>query len=139
MGRFVKNFQLPSTAVTIPSGTTAQRPPGVNGHMFYNTTTGELQTFDVSWANISQTNSGRASITKDTFSGDGSTAVFSMSVSVTDPQDVLVFVGGVFQIPTTSYTVSGTNITLGSAPVAPDGIDNDHIVTVLHGFDLVGV
>jgi hypothetical protein len=36
--------------------------------------------------------------------------------------NVLVFVNGVFQRPTTDYTVSGTTLTFGSAPVAADVI-----------------
>jgi len=57
---------------------------------------------------------------------------------VTNPQDILVFIGGVYQIPTTSYSVSGTTLTFGSPPPSPNGYDNDHIVTVLHGFNSVG-
>ncbi len=140
MGRSVKNFAINDQALTlgIPTTSTALRPAGQNGQMIYNTTTGTLQIYDNGWANISTSLSAGAVITKDTFPGDGSTNLFTMSISVTNPQDILVFVGGVFQIPTTSYTVSGTAITFGSAPPTANGFDNDHIVTVLHGFNSVG-
>ena len=82
--------------------------------------------------------SAAATITKNTFSGDGSTGSFTMTISVTNTQDILVFIGGVYQIPTTSYSVSGTTLTFGSPPPSPNGFDNDHIVTVLHGFNSVG-
>ena len=140
MGRSVKNFAINDQALAlgIPTTSTALRPAGQNGQMIYNTTTGTLQVYDNGWANISTSLSAGAGITKDTFTGDASTNLFTMSISVTNPQDILVFVGGVFQIPTTSYTVSGTALTFGSAPPTSNGFDNDHIVTVLHGFNSVG-
>ncbi len=140
MGRSVKNFAINDQALAlgIPTTSTALRPAGQNGQMIYNTTTGTLQVYDNGWANISTSLSAGAVITKDTFTGDASTNLFTMSISVTNPQDILVFVGGVFQIPTTSYTVSGTALTFGSAPPTSNGFDNDHIVTVLHGFNSVG-
>jgi len=140
MGRLVKNRSIDNGALTvqIPQVTTAQRPTGINGDLIYNTTTGTFQAYDNGWANISTGNSAPATITQDTFTGDGSTAIFTMSISVTDEQDILVFVGGVYQIPNTSYSVSGTTLTFGSAPPADNLSDNDHIVTVIHGIDSVG-
>ena len=55
------------------------------------------------------------------YTGDGSTTDFT----VTDGQtvdNVLVFLNGVFQRPTTDYTVSGTTLTFGTAPVSADVI-----------------
>ena len=55
------------------------------------------------------------------YTGDGSTVGFT----VTDGQtvdNVLVFLNGVFQRPTTDYTISGTTLTFGTAPVADDVI-----------------
>ena len=140
MGRSVKNFAINDQALTlgIPTTSTSLRPAGQNGQMIYNTTTGTLQVYDNGWANISTSLSAGATITKNTFSGDGSTGSFTMTISVTNPQDILVFIGGVYQIPTTSYSVSGTALTFGSPPPSPNGFDNDHIVTVLHGFNSVG-
>lgn len=140
MGRSVKNFAINDQALTlgIPTTSTALRPAGQNGQMIYNTTTGTLQVYDNGWANISTSLSAGATITKDAFTGDGSTGSFTMTISVTNPQDILVFIGGVYQIPTTSYSVSGTTLTFGSPPPSPNGFDNDHIVTVLHGFNSVG-
>ena len=140
MGRSVKNFAINDQALTlgIPTTSTALRPAGQNGQMIYNTTTGTLQVYDNGWANISTSLSAGATITKNTFSGDGSTGSFTMTISVTNPQDILVFIGGVYQIPTTSYSVSGTALTFGSPPPSPNGFDNDHVITVLHGFNSVG-
>ncbi len=140
MGRSVKNFAINDQALTlgIPTTSTALRPAGQNGQMIYNTTTGTLQVYDNGWANISTSLSAGATITKDPFTGDGSTGAFTMSISVTNPQDILVFIGGVYQIPTTSYSVSGTTLTFGSPPPSSNGYDNDHVITVLHGFNSVG-
>ena len=140
MGRSVKNFAINDQALTlgIPTTSTSLRPAGQNGQMIYNTTTGTLQVYDNGWANISTSLSPGATITKNTFSGDGSTGSFTMTISVTNTQDILVFIGGVYQIPTTSYSVSGTTLTFGSPPPSSNGYDNDHVITVLHGFNSVG-
>ena len=140
MGRHLKNYSLNSQALAlnIVNTSTANRPAGQNGQIIYNTTTGTFQVYDNAWTNVSTGTSAAATITKNTFSGDGSTGSFTMSISVTNTQDILVFIGGVYQIPTTSYSVSGTTLTFGSPPPSPNGFDNDHIVTVLHGFNSVG-
>ena len=140
MGRYLKNYSINDQALAlgIVNTSTANRPAGKNGQIIYNTTTGTFQVYDNAWTNVSTGTSAAATITKNTFSGDGSTGSFTTSISVTNPQDILVFIGGVYQIPTTSYSVSGTTLTFGSPPPSPNGFDNDHIVTVLHGFNSVG-
>ena len=140
MGRHLKNYSLNSQALAlnIVNTSTANRPAGQNGQIIYNTTTGTFQVYDNAWTNVSTGTSAAATKTKNTFSGDGSTGSFTMTISVTNTQDILVFIGGVYQIPTTSYSVSGTTLTFGSPPPSPNGFDNDHIVTVLHGFNSVG-
>ena len=142
MGRYLKNYSINDQALAlgIVNTSTANRPAGKNGQNIYNTTTGTFQVYDNAWTNVSTGTSAAATITNDTRLGDGSTQVFTMSLPVTNPQDILVFIGGVYQIPTTSYSVSGYQITFGSAVPAPTGItgDNDHVITVLHGFNSVG-
>jgi hypothetical protein len=142
MGRHLKNYSIndQALALDIVNTSTANRPAGKNGQIIYNTTTGTFQVYDNAWTNVSTGTSAAATITQDTRSGDGSTQAFTMSISVTNPQDILVFIGGVYQIPTTSYSVSGTTLTFGSAVPGPTGIpgDNDHVITVLHGFNSVG-
>ena len=53
--------------------------------------------------------------------GDGSTVAFTVTSGMT-VNNVLVFVNGVFQRPTTDYAISGTTLTFGTAPVAADVI-----------------
>jgi hypothetical protein len=50
-----QNANFTSTgAITIPVGTTAQRPTGVNGMMRYNSNTSKIEVFVASaWANLS--------------------------------------------------------------------------------------
>ena len=50
-----------------------------------------------------------------TGTGDGSTTTFTVT-SGTAVANVLVFVNGVVQRPTTDYTISGTTLTFGTAP-----------------------
>jgi hypothetical protein len=68
-----------------------------------------------------------ASVTKDEFSGDGSTDAFTLSKAATT-NGVAVFVENVRQEPTTAYAVSGTTLTFTAAPVSASGNN----VYVLH-------
>ncbi|MDG2285241.1 MAG: hypothetical protein P8N43_06905 [Alphaproteobacteria bacterium] len=158
MGRFVKNPEIGdnASAVKIPSVTTAQRPSGVNGQIIFNTTTSTYQAYNGSaWYNISEA-SRQKTITIDRFQGDGTTTTFgngagssiddstsaTFSVGVSDATDIMVFVGGVYQVPTTNYSIAGSGttatITFGSAPPGNDGTTGGHIVTIVHGLDKLG-
>ena len=53
--------------------------------------------------------------TAGTATGDGSTTVFTIN-SGRAVADVLVIVNGVVLVPTTDYTISGTNLTFATAP-----------------------
>ena len=55
------------------------------------------------------------------YTGDGSTVAFTVTNGIT-VNNTLVFLNGVFQRPTTDYTVSGTTLTFGTAPVAAEVI-----------------
>ena len=54
--------------------------------------------------------------------GDGSTVAFTLTNINNDVDSVMVFLNGVLQRPTTDYTVSGTTLTFGTAPVSADAI-----------------
>jgi hypothetical protein len=60
-------------------------------------------------------------ITTDTFSGNGSTTVFTMSVAPANAASTLVAISGVIQDPST-YTVASTTLTFSTAP--PTGTGN---------------
>ena len=57
----------------------------------------------------------------DTFSGNGSTVAFTMSVAPANASSVIVAITGVLQDPST-YSVSGTTLTFSAAP--PTGTSN---------------
>jgi hypothetical protein len=154
MGRYAKNPVIGDNAfgVTIPNVTTAQRPSGTSGQVVFNTTTSTFQAYISSaWYNISSA-AGEKTLTVDKFQGDGTTTVFgsgkgntldgstaaTLSVTPTDASDMIIFVGGVYQVPTTNYTYSGGEITFGSAPPANDGATNGHIISVIHNIHKLG-
>ena len=55
------------------------------------------------------------------YTGDGSTVAFTVTSGAT-VDNVLVFLNGVFQKPTTDFGVSGTTLTFTTAPVASEAI-----------------
>ena len=61
------------------------------------------------------------------YTGDGSTTGFTVTSGAT-VENVLVFLNGVFQRPTTDYTVSSTTLTFGTAPVNGDVITIKELV-----------
>jgi hypothetical protein len=118
MGTFLKNRELQSgsTGIRIPYGSAATRPDNpVFGMIRYNTDSGFCEFYN---GTIWQTfgTGGAVSYTVDSFVGDGSTVAYTMTVAPADDQQVQVFVGSVYQEPTTAYTVSGTTLTFTSAP-----------------------
>ena len=109
-----------TNAVTIPSGSTAQRPSGTLGDIRVNTSTGYLEYYDGStWQGLSP--SGNLG-SLDVFTGDGSTVAFTLSASTTTT-DVLVHINGVVQVATTSFSISGTTLTFTEAPKASETIE----------------
>jgi len=119
MGYFLKNRQIPaaSTGTVIPSGSTAERPSHPNpGFTRYNTDTNVMEYWNgTAWKTFST--SGGIVYSVDNFTGDGTTTTFTMSVAVSSAVSIQVFVGGLYQTPTTSYTVNGTTaLTFTSAP-----------------------
>ena len=59
----------------------------------------------------------RLTYTAGTGTGDGSTTVFTIN-SGRAVADMLVIVNGVILVPTTDYTISGTNLTFATAPAS---------------------
>jgi len=132
MSNLYKNRRLlsGSTGTVLPSGGTATRPDNpVFGLIRYNTDSGFVEFFNGTiFQNLSS--GGSVAYSVDNFIGDGSTVTFVMSVIVTDPTQIIVFVGSVYQIATVNYTVGGPanyNITFTSAP--PDGLPINVIQT----------
>lgn len=133
MGRYVKNTQANAgtTAIRVPQGTTAQRPEHpVHGQVRYNETTHNMEFYaNNQWTEY--TIGGTITLKKDTFTGNGVDTVFGpMYRAVTDPLDVLVFVGNIFQNPGVAYITNGTANIVFTAPV-PAG----HTIVIIHGLN----
>lgn len=64
-------------------------------------------------------------VTKDEFSGDASTTVFTLSKSTTG-LDCEVFVENVQQEPTAAYSIAGKTLTFTAAP--PSGTNNIYVL-----------
>ncbi len=118
-----------TSSLTLPKGTTAQRPSAEEGIIRFNTTTGkyEVSTDGSTYTNL-RTDEGAANITKDIFAGDGSTQQFTMSITPTDENNIVVYVDGVMQEPDQNYTISGTTINFG------EGAHAGARIVVMHGF-----
>jgi len=119
MGYFVKNRRLESgsSGVVIPTGSAAQRPVIPNfGMIRYNTDLGLVEFYNGSvWGSLSP--SGSISYTVDDFTGNGVQTLFTMTIAEDVAQNIIVFVGSIYQDPATSYTVNGGyDITFTSAP-----------------------
>jgi len=119
MGIFVKNRRLQSgsTGVVLPTGSSVTRPEYPTfGMIRYNTDLGLVEFFNGTvWNSLSA--GGSISYTVDDFVGNGTQTVFTMSVDESSTQNIIVFVGSIYQDPATSYTVNGGyDITFTSAP-----------------------
>ena len=123
MGRFLKVASAVGTgsaqALAVPTGNSGNRPgnPKV-GDFRFNTDNNLLEYFD---GLTFQTSAkvGDVAITVDSFTGDGSTTTFTLSSEQSGVNQVMAFIGGVHQDPTTAYTISADEITFTSAP--PNG------------------
>lgn len=133
MGYFVKNRQLQSgsSGVVLPAGGSDTRPDApAFGLIRYNTDLAAVEFFNGS---VFQTlsSSGSINYTVDSFTGDGSTTDFTMTLEESSVFDVIVFIGSIYQTPggnstPQAYTVSGFNIEFSSAP--PNGVP----INVIH-------
>lgn len=129
MGYFVKNRTIPSgsSGVRLPTGTSANRPANpAFGLMRFNTETGFIEYFN-GIEFISVSTGGNVNYIVDSFTGDGSTTVFTMSEQETTASQLIVFVGSIYQDSITAYTVNGGfDITFTSPP------PNGEPISVIH-------
>ena len=119
MGYFVKNRRLQSgsSGVVLPAGGSDLRPDNpAFGMIRYNTDSGSVEYFNGTIFQALGT-AGAVSYTVDSFTGDGSTTVFTMSVAESVTSQIIVFVGSIYQDSATAYTVDGGfDITFTSPP-----------------------
>lgn len=133
MGNWVKNRLLKSgsRSVVVPAGTTAQRPEApVFGQFRFNVDSARLEFFNGTQF-IPLGAAGPLSYTVDSFAGDGSTAVFTMTVQESIETQIIVFVGSIYQDPETAYSVDGGfDLTFSSPPPADEPISVIHSAVI---------
>jgi hypothetical protein len=132
MGRYLKNTQLEagSYAIQLPLGSNSIGPDQPqNGQIRFNTSNNRVELFFAGvWNQVAKI--GSVNIVVDEFTGDGVQTQFTMSQAESSESAILVSIGGVYQQPTTNYTVDGsTTITFTSPPPAP-GVNPNKIVVV---------
>ncbi len=132
MARLAKNTAIVtgSTAIRVPFGSSSQRPVApVFGQFRYNTDLARLEFFNgIIFQPLSVGDS--LFYTVDGFTGDGSTTAFTMSIEESNTQQIIVFVGSIYQDPQTAYTLNGGfDIVFTSAPPAGEPISVIHSQT----------
>lgn len=140
MARFLKNPDLAYNAQAaklpiVPSSAYGDAP--TNGLIRFNQATNRIEFFyNNAWSQIAKI--GAVQIVVDTVGpGDGTTTNFVMTQQETDPTAVAVFVGGVYQQPSTHYTVSGYTISFNTAP--PLGTINPTTIVIIHNINSTNV
>lgn len=146
-------------SLQIPSGRTEDRPAeGVNGMIRYNQNIGPGGEFEAyingEWTLLR--NGRQNTITQDTFNnGDYQDTIFgplSYDIDISRPQNVMVYVDNVYQIPNTNYTLArstnaqpittSTNVAqaapFGSTKIFLENISNFNVGAVLDGTNLTG-
>jgi len=129
MGYFVKNRQLQSgsSGVVLPTGSSAQRPTSpAFGLIRYNTdSSGFVEFFNgTQYVALS---SGDVEYIVDNFVGNGVQTDFTMTVAESTATQIIVFVGSIYQEPTTAYTVNGS-VTLSFTSAPPNTVP----INVIH-------
>ena len=115
-------------AIKMPDGTTSERPSSPAAGMFrYNTTDGQFEGYTTEWGAIAGSGGGSGEIVKQTFSGTGSQATFTLSDTIGDIDNISVYVSGVYQYPS-NYTVSGANVIFAAGSIPALGTNNVHVV-----------
>lgn len=121
-------------SVKVPAGTTAQRGTGVAGKFRFNTTLNKFEGYTDSWGEIG--GSGGSALETDNFTGDDSTTAFTLSSSVSDEDNLIVFIDGVYQNKA-DYVASGTTLTLDTAPVSGRKIVVYHVRANVSGSNCI--
>ena len=121
----------------IPVGTTGQRDGSPsNGFFRYNTTTSQFEGYSSgSWGEIG--GGSTESFITDQFNGDDSTTAFALTKAPSSEDKLMVFIDGVYQ-QKGDYTLSGSTLTLDTAPLAGEVVTVHTIfATVLDATGLV--
>ena len=104
-GGFTNGQSISVNNFVITGGFTANSSNGTSGQVL--TSNGSA----VYWSTIS------SNATSQTFTGNGTNTVFTLSQSIADQKNIIITLDGLVQVPTTHYSVSGTTLTFTDAPI----------------------
>ncbi len=109
-----------TSALLMPVGITAERPPiPETGDMRFNTELGTIEWYTgTEWDNASAPNT----VSSQLIVPNGIDSTFTLNQGATT-DTVLVSMNGVLQAPTTTYTVTGTNLNMVDVPLATDVLE----------------
>lgn len=114
-GTLTGDLNITSTgAISLPVGTTVQRPTAVAGKLRYNSTTEGFEGYTTEWGSIG---GGSADITLSQFTGNGTDTTFTLS-GLAAENNTFVFIDGVYQSKS-NYSVSTADpavVTFSTAP-----------------------
>jgi hypothetical protein len=111
-----------TSALQLPSGTTAQQPtPVYAGAIRWNNSSNILEYYNGSaWVSLT------GQINNQTITPDGSSTVYTLDYSAT-AEGIIVSINGTLQQPGVAYTVAGTQITFAEIPLSTDIISIRYI------------
>ena len=133
------NMTLSGTgSIKVPSGTTAQRDGSpANGMFRYNSEDAQFEGYaDDAWGAIAGSGGGASAMETNNFTGDGSTTAFTLSSSVSDEDNLLAFIEGVYQNKA-DFVASGTTITFDTAPASSRNIVVHHVKSSISGSNVI--
>ena len=122
-----KMFETASTGVNLsgtgalklPVGTTGQRPTAATGQIRYNSTDGAIEVYNGSaWTAVG---TGSSNKVLNTFTGDGSTTAFTLTVTPANEDALMIFIDGVYQ-EKGDYVLNNAVLTLDTAPASGEKI-----------------
>jgi len=110
-----------TTGIIVPIGTTAERPSNpVAGTFRWNRDANYLEVYDgTQWEALG---TDVTFITSQIITGDDSTTIFTLDQEATT-SGILVYINGVAQVPGSSYSVTGNQITFAEAPQTQDTVE----------------
>jgi hypothetical protein len=109
-----------TNSIKLPVGDVSQRPSAVAGDFRFNSDYDTLEFYDgTEWKSVSVDT---VYTLNETFNGDGSTAVFTLTQQ-TSSAGAFITLNGVMQSPGVAYGISGTTLTFTEAPAIGDKID----------------
>lgn len=118
-------------AIRVPDGTTAERPGSPVAGMFrYNTEDDQFEGYTTEWGAIAGSGGGGATnLVINTASGDGSTVAFPLSNTISNENNIQVYIDGVYQSKS-NYTTATNVVTFSTAPANGALIEFTHVVSL---------